>query len=510
MIRFPGIGLLTFVLLAGCGHLGEWPQAEAVSVVSHTSRLVVSPGTLDFGDVSVNQDISGEQSFTVTNLGDEPVTLTGQDEPVGDPQFVVDAAPVMVIAPGETIGIGVTFTPSTEANARADLFILPTGESIELVGHGTAPVAMVATPILPASVVGCTGEVSVPVTNAGSEDLLLLAHSESDEYRLVSAPQRIAPGATENVVLDFLPEAVGQRAGVVTLLTNDPTQPELSVNLSASGVEGNTTGDFFSYAPGNATDFLFVVENDGETADDLARGVGSVAAFVSALRNVNVDFHVGVLTGASACPITDPLYATTWDTAETVTGVMLSGLAGGSGLWDQDLFGLAIASLAHVTQQTCFDDFRREDAELHVVAIADGDSTADVALEVGRLQGIVGDPSRLRVSTIVPGSGDCGVVSADYSDAAAASGGVNVDACDPDWSAGLQRIAASSERAAGVRFALNDVPMVDTLDVRIDGVSWGEWTYDPDANEIVVAGDTRPELGAEVEVRYVSVGVCGG
>lgn len=505
----PPLATALLLALPGCSHIGAWRDVEAVLAIVQEERIVVSPGLLNFGDVSVIAQGSVNRTFTVTNLGDAAVAITGQDEPTGSVRFATDADPVLVISPGQSIDIAVTFTPTTEEDARADLFIEPTGELLVLTGRGRAPVAMVANPELPAAVVGCTGQVRVPVTNGGSEDLLLAARAPAGEYAVVSAPQRIAPGATDAIVLDFTPSIAGQRGGLLELQTNDPMQGEISVHLSAAGVEGNTNTEEFVYTPGNATDYLFLVEADDETADDLERGAAAIPAFVVGARAANVDYHVAILTGASSCPITEIPYATRWDSAAAATSLLLSGLSGGSGEWDQDLLGLAISSLGHVTQQACFDDFRREDAELHLIVVADGPADADVENQLARLQGIVGDPSRLRLSALVPGSTACGVSSADYAAAAAATGGVTGDLCDEDWTTSLTNIASVSEQFPGVRFPLSDLPLVDTLAVNIDDVAWTDWYYDPLANDVVVAGSARPDLGAEVVIRYVSSGVCG-
>jgi len=89
-----------------------------------------------------------------------------------------------------------------------------------------------------------------------------------------------------------------------------------------------------------------------------------------------------------------------------------------------------------------------------------------------------------------------------YLEATLATGGTYVSICDEDWSETLSRIGLT---AAGLldSFSLFEVPVVDTIQVSVDGGRTSRWTYREVDNSVVFfSADDVPDPGSVVSIRY--------
>lgn len=494
-------------LLAGCTPFGPWSDEGTDDPDADGARVVASPGALDFGAVSVNEDGEARLPLTLYNLGDTPETVTGHDEPRGDgAAFSVAADPILELAPGASVALEVVFAPGTDAAYVAELLIDPSEELVRLSGVGTAPVLETGEPNLPPVVLGCAGEGRVPLANAGSEPLVFAgATVASSEFAVVDLPDALAPGETGDVLVRFAPAGGGPRGTTLLLRTDDPARPEAGVALSALGYEGERVVESFRYAPTDPTDILFVVDTGGGMAAHLQKAEAVVPSFVDALRDANLDYQLVGLSGEGPCP--GPLgFATRSDTSLVAERVLEWAFDGGTGAWDADLLGLAVAALEETGPGACLDGFRRDDADLHVVLVSDNDAQGDVDAAAADLEDAVGDAG-LRISALLPGS-DCGGATEGYARVAETHGGTVEDLCAPDWTDAFLAFASQPAGGDAVRYALAEVPVVATLEVEVEGAAWTDWSYDADANEVVFDGGQTPALGAEVVVEYVSAVAC--
>lgn len=112
-----------------------------VSIVPSGAHLVVSPATLGIGDVALNA--TGTGTVTISNDGDQPVTLTlGSFD---DAQFSADTLADVEIPAGDELEIDVSFTPeeigqsSTSADVTVEGSVCGTPlTSIAATGNGTS------------------------------------------------------------------------------------------------------------------------------------------------------------------------------------------------------------------------------------------------------------------------------------------------------------------------------------------------------------------------------------
>ncbi len=495
------------LLLLACAPLRDWPVVDGDGVVPE-ERVSVTPSTLDFGDVSVNSLGSITLSITVSNLGSTEVTVTNHDEPVGSEGFVVEAEPLLTLAAGASVELAVRYAPTTEEQSSALLRVNPGGDVVRLAGSGHAPVAEVGAATVEPTVLGCTGVGEVAVANTGTETLDLSdASVDGSDFTVTGWEANVAPGDFTLVELAFTPGGGGNRGGTLTLSTNDPLRPAVAVSLEGLGYEGERVTEQFEYRPTQPTDIMFLVEPGTFGGDP--RLAPALDAYVAALTATNVDFQVTALSTQSPCPSDDPAFATASSTHLGALRVLDRAFDDADGSYDGDLLDLALAAMAQTLDGGCLENFRRAHANLDVVLVADTSPSRDPELQAESLADLLTDPAGLRLSALVPRGGDeCPAAAEAYASLAQAYGGVVGDTCDDDWVDVFEGFAQLPAIEAAVVFALAEAPVVDTLDVTVDGAPFTSWTYDAGTNSVTFVAQTAPSLGAAVEITYVLAVAC--
>jgi len=494
--------------LLGCDPLGPFPDwSETVAV---GERIAVSPGELNFPTISVNGQRETRLSFRVTNLGGEPVTVTGHDEVLGGggTWTVPDQPPLLAVDPDQSVDVEVLFAPPSEGSWTAELVVQPGDERIGLAGAATAPVLEVEDADSIAVVLGCTGGFELTLHNSGSEALDFdAARVTSDEFRVVDLPDSVGPGAADTVGLTFTPASGGTRDASLVLVSNDPLWPELAVSLSALAYEGARVSEEFRYAPSNPTDVLFLVDTAASSMVWYEPAENAAATFVDALRSANVDYHVSSLGSGSPCPTTTPGWTDRYDTAVRSESVVMRGFEAPGGAWDHDLLDLALTALPYSEPGECFEGFRRADADLHLVVVSEAEAPDDLSADLVELAGLAAEDAGFRVSTVV-GLGGCAGDADGWAAATDPTGGVEVDLCAQDWTAGFAELADLPAGYDPVWYPLAEVPVPGSIEVRVEGQVFDEWSWDPVENVVRFDGEAVPALGAEVEITYVLAVAC--
>ena len=153
------------------------------------------------------------------------------------------------------------------------------------------------------------------------------------------------------------------------------------------------------------------------------------------------------------------------------------------------------------------DGFLREDADLLLVAVGDGPADGDAETATERLDEI---SSSWRLSGLVPLDGACAARALEYEQIIESSGGTAEDLCDDHWSDAFAAFAELPTSGDPVSYALAVAPVVSTVNVAVEGVTWTAWTWDEASNAVVFDDpEDVPALGAEVVVSYVSAVACG-
>ncbi|MFF4112176.1 choice-of-anchor D domain-containing protein [Streptomyces sp. NPDC001714] len=95
------------------------------TAITGQGHLEFSTSSLDFGQVPIGS--SKSLSFTITNTGNIPVTVTKAKAPTGDFNSPVQLSEGLVIGPEQTAVQSVTFTPRTAADLTASYEVTGTG-----------------------------------------------------------------------------------------------------------------------------------------------------------------------------------------------------------------------------------------------------------------------------------------------------------------------------------------------------------------------------------------------
>jgi hypothetical protein len=514
--------LLPLLALVACE---PWGQAlpDPDSPRLGQEALVVSPSSLDFGDLSVLEDGYASASFTIMNGGTETLTVHGYDEVAGDEDvFSVAGDPYMELAPGNSQTMLVTFRPLTEAQYWGELRINYGVETLDLAGTGQAPVLVVDRPTVPSVAVGCSGSFPLTVRNAGSEQLEVdgILLSDSTEYSVVDdSPSSLPTGETRTVEVVFSPVNGAWRSTSLAVTSNDPLWPDdqpATVVLEGLGVAGATATESFVYAPETAVDVLFVVDSSGIMGALLDRADEALVAWEEQLSTGNVDLHTAVLTGGSLCPTTSPTWLDGTEDSESRVALLQAGFNGSEGQWSDQLLDLAVSALRTETEVGgCLEGFLRAGAELQVVLVTgQADQGAlDPDESLAALTAVAADNSAVRVSAVMAttSEGCDGTTYGDgYADVVVSSGGRVVDLCDSSWASGFQALADDCvlSGAGALTYELEAIPVVATLSVTVDGAQGDSWSYDAAANSVVFTAEHAPDVGADIVASYMLAQAC--
>lgn len=496
-------------LASACHPLGSLPYEDTGGPSNGAERIALTPARIEFPLVSVNVQGAAEATFTIYNLGGDTITVSGQDEVIGSEIFTVEAGPLLSIEAGARQDLTVRFAPTTEGVYEADIIVEPGGESLHLVGAATAPIARIGDVHIDPVVLGCSGTGTVGIANDGSETLeILSATVAGGEYAVLDAPAEVSPGGSSAAALSFTPAGGGQRGDTLILTTNDPARPTLAVPLSVLGYEGDRIEESFRYTPANPTDILFLIDTAATMTSGLQKSNTAVDAYITQIRDTNLDFHLLALPSGDACPANSHAYATRSDTSAQAQVVMERGIGGPSGVWDDDLLGLALLALQSGESGECLEGFRRPDADLQIIVLSDGPSRGEVDTQVATIASGLSDDAGMRLSVLTPATADCGTVMDDYTTASRTTGGTAADLCAEEWTSAFLDFATLPPGAEAVHYPLAQAPVPSTVEVAVEGAPFDLWSYDAATNAVIFDGDAVPALGAEVTISYVLAVTC--
>ncbi len=215
-------------------------------------NLLVTPGELDFGGVTV--DYSSGLSLVVLN-GGLAVLDVASVEIVGDDAaaFSVDPTPFR-LSQNDTATLSVQFAPATYLDYAATLVLTSNDEEsgvleVPLTGSGVyapSPDIAVEPAVVEFGVVaaGTSDFIVLELRNDGGSTLTIsdAVQLGSGAFSLQSdspAGYSIPPGQSQSLVWEYAPTTDAGDNGTFTLSSNDPDEAELTVTLL-----GNGGGDF--------------------------------------------------------------------------------------------------------------------------------------------------------------------------------------------------------------------------------------------------------------------------
>jgi hypothetical protein len=280
--------------------------------------ISLAPTGVDFGKVLVGTT-SNSTAIVVTNSGSATLTISNVvlgGSGAAQFQFAPGVLPV-VIPPTSTSTFNVTFDPSTVGSFSGTLTFTSDDLSdmnavVPLKGDGISPMIAIDQAALDfgAQLVGHTSTArTVTVSNNGTAPLTLgqvtITGAQSADFAQVGAvslPVTLQPGDTQPLGFVLTAASIGAEAATVTLASDDPKLPQVTVSLTGTGVStvmsvSPATIDFGPVkAPGSGTAQMIKITNSsGDPITLVAPTISGATASA-----FTVDSPAGVLApGAS-------------------------------------------------------------------------------------------------------------------------------------------------------------------------------------------------------------------
>lgn len=210
--------------------------------------LSAAPASLDFGTV-VAGTIKDLQ-VTVANNGTATLNLASAKASPNSAFSVMSPTVAVAISPGASSAVTVRFAPKTNGLVSDTVGINsddPTKPRIAILVSGTGLVSTVVAPqisALPTSLdfgtltVGATKDLTFAVQNSGNAPLIVSKLASTNAQFTIVDPAggfTVAPSTSQIVRVRFQPAAGGPQTGAVTIASNDPSTPTLSVLVKGSG-----------------------------------------------------------------------------------------------------------------------------------------------------------------------------------------------------------------------------------------------------------------------------------
>ncbi|MBI4462404.1 MAG: choice-of-anchor D domain-containing protein, partial [Acidobacteria bacterium] len=278
--------------------------------------ISASPTSINFGDVAVGS--SSTVSVTISNVGSADLFITNIDFTSPSPAmigfFYTSSSRTFTLTPGQNVTVNVAFQPPSVGPASDQLQIDSNAPSsptfVPLSGNGVAAVPQIS--VSPTSldfgdvVVGSSSLLGFTISNVGTADLVLGDVSLSCCIFVLGGLNvtTLVPGQSDDLTVSFSPPSVGSFTDAISIDSNDPATPIVTVPVSGNGV---AAGPQISVSP-TSLDFGSVFVGSTSTLSVSISNVGTADLIIT-----NIDTPCGALgtpfecgfaldTSAFACP----------------------------------------------------------------------------------------------------------------------------------------------------------------------------------------------------------------
>ena len=283
-------------ILGGCAGF-----ASGSRTATGVAAFQVNPTSLDFGKVGVGKQAT--QTIAVTNTGTMPVSIT--QATTSNPAFTLTGAALpMTVATGQSGNFTVAVTPSAAGTLSGTLTVQGS--------NGAAPVAvnLSATAVAPAPQIsvssssvqfgtvgaGSTSNLSVTISNIGSADLTISVVSlVGAEFSVsgITTPKTIPAGQSTQLGLSFKPTVGGAAAATLSITSNDPVNPTMSVALAGTG----STATFGQLQASPASLSFGSVSTGGNATQQITlSNTGTAGVQISSIAASGAGFSVNGIT----------------------------------------------------------------------------------------------------------------------------------------------------------------------------------------------------------------------
>jgi hypothetical protein len=202
----------------------------------------VAPLSLAFGPVRVNT--AAKQTIRIKNVGSAALTVSALQSS-NPARFSVSLSAPFTIPPGSPPAnqrdVDVTFTPNAEQSFAGQVTVESNDASkpsiqVPLTGAGALPHAAVPPSLNVGTVAACQAVSSpLPIQNTGAVQLTVSSIAATAPFSVTPAGVNISGNSMQSVTVTFTPNGmIGAGSGSLTLQTDDPAKPAITVALNAN------------------------------------------------------------------------------------------------------------------------------------------------------------------------------------------------------------------------------------------------------------------------------------
>jgi len=298
LLLFPAIALLN-----GCAGLVTQKTAAALKGLFQLSTTSIS-----FGNVTVGKQVT--QSVSVTNPG--PVAIHITQASVSNAQFSVSGLNMpLALGVGQSSNFAVAVNASSAGSITGTLTVTGDSGSTPVVANlsATAAASQPQLSVSPLAInfgtvtAGSKGSVNLTLNNTGAASLTISSIGVTGSMFAVggiSAPQTINAGQSAQATVTFSPTGTGNDTGSLTIASNDPNNPSISVALSGTAAAA-PTGQL-SANPASLS-FGSVAVGANGTQQIVLSNAGSAAVNISSIAVSGSGYTVsGVTTPVTVSP----------------------------------------------------------------------------------------------------------------------------------------------------------------------------------------------------------------
>ncbi|MDP7112240.1 MAG: choice-of-anchor D domain-containing protein [Myxococcota bacterium] len=290
------------LLLTGCPTEGDDDDAA-----TGTPDIHVTPPSIEFNPLLAGE--SASFPITIANTGDATLTLEELSLD-GEDGFEVEDTVERLVEPDASVQLDVTCAPTGDGALAADLHIFSDDPdtpdvAVALTCTGMAPVIEVD----PVDIdfgdvpIGCEVQAEATISSVGSVAFQLseVAFAPTSDEMSVSwyfqGGAELAPGMSEIVTLYYEPQDEAPDTGYLTLSTDMPSSPTVTVTAVGNGALGAEVTDEF-VGTGKQSDILWVINDTASMADEMVM-LGNLSGFWDILGVLDVDWQMGVITSSA-------------------------------------------------------------------------------------------------------------------------------------------------------------------------------------------------------------------
>jgi len=502
-------------------------------------EIEVDPLSVDFGSVYV-YGASAVEKVKVSNVGTGKLLINSISLQKGV-LFSWNPLTNNVIDPGVSVDLEVVYTPIAYAPDTDELSIGSNDPNqalsvVFLEGWGSAPqLEIYPDPYdFGTEYLECDKERAIDLKNVGDADLEITNveyftsfpnHFSIDYDFGVNGqfPWIIPGGSWNSVYLEYLPLAITVDSSFIKVHSDDPQIPIAISYQYGQGAYYSSVMDTFNQSAVMMSDILFIIDNSCSMGGWQTHVATNFDSFITVFQNSGVDFHIATITTDQSTFVGSIIDTNTIDPiAEFNTQAHVGTYGSG---WEMGL-DMAYDALHPGGDAAPGSVFERTDAKMSLIFVSDEPDSSQhfsnaldysayfktVKLSSSRIiaHAVGGDcpsgcymPYTNQYGYTYNSWASCGN---GYDDVVTDMGGTYLSMCDTDW--GLKMETLAKDSIVKSFFELSDTPVQSTIEVVVDGVLTGNWTFDPLINSVVFDPAHIPVSGSIIDISYNILGGC--